>query len=216
MLKTRIKASAIANLTDARYFAAWDVDWVGFSLEPDAVAYTSPETMQAIREWIEGPAIIGEFNASTADEIRAQVDAFQLDGVQVGLFHDLGQVRKLENIPIIRETVVDSFTTIDILTAQCRVFERYVECFLLEFTKNRIDWATLENGTLFSLQDLQQLCSDYPILLSIDIPSGRLQEVLDTLKPYGLSIFGGTEEKVGYKSFDELDEIFEGLEAVKD
>jgi len=35
--------------------------------------------------------------------------------------------------------------------------------------------------------------------------------MLAKLQPYGLSIKGGEEEKVGFKSFDEVDEIFEVL-----
>ena len=38
-----------------------------------------------------------------------------------------------------------------------------------------------------------------------------LNIIIDTLKPTGLSMRGGEEEKVGYKSFEDLDEVFDLL-----
>jgi phosphoribosylanthranilate isomerase len=34
----------------------------------------------------------------------------------------------------------------------------------------------------------------------------------DTHPIYGFAVRGSSEEKVGYKSFDDLDDLFEGLE----
>ena len=39
-----------------------------------------------------------------------------------------------------------------------------------------------------------------------------LAAFVEELAPLGLSVRGGAEEKVGYKSFDELDDLFELLE----
>jgi phosphoribosylanthranilate isomerase len=39
----------------------------------------------------------------------------------------------------------------------------------------------------------------------------NLSEVQETLNSYGLNVTGGEEEKVGYKSFDDIDEIIEEL-----
>ena len=40
----------------------------------------------------------------------------------------------------------------------------------------------------------------------------ELNEMLETVQIHGLSLKGGEEEKVGYKSFDELDEVLDALE----
>lgn len=51
--QTEIIASGIANLTDARYFAAMGVQWMTFDLRDDP--RPSPELMHAIMDWVEGP-----------------------------------------------------------------------------------------------------------------------------------------------------------------
>ena len=77
-----IKASRITNLTDARYFAARDAAFLGFILEPGADGYLDPVFMQAMREWVEGPKIIGEFNEATPPvHIAEAADFYHLDGV---------------------------------------------------------------------------------------------------------------------------------------
>jgi len=64
MLKTRIKASNISNLTDARYYAAWTVNWLGLDLRASAEQPLSLEAVKTIKEWIEGPVIVGEMDGS--------------------------------------------------------------------------------------------------------------------------------------------------------
>ena len=49
MLKTKVKASSITNLTDARYFAAWGVNWLGFDLRQGSDTYVQPQLVHAIK-----------------------------------------------------------------------------------------------------------------------------------------------------------------------
>ena len=42
MLKKRVKAGSVTHLTDARYFAAWDVEFIGFCFDPESSDYISP------------------------------------------------------------------------------------------------------------------------------------------------------------------------------
>ena len=69
MLKIKVKASSIANLTDARYFAARGVEWLGFPLGGGGDGLDLA-TVKAMSEWVDGVVFVGEFNLSTADEIR--------------------------------------------------------------------------------------------------------------------------------------------------
>lgn len=51
--KRQVIASGITNLTDARYFAAMGVDWMGFDLRTEP--RIPVEQMHAIMDWVEGP-----------------------------------------------------------------------------------------------------------------------------------------------------------------
>ena len=50
---------SITNLTDARYFSAWEVEWLGFNLSQGEENAISPLQVAAMREWVEGPKIVG-------------------------------------------------------------------------------------------------------------------------------------------------------------
>jgi len=55
MLKLKVIALSVDNLTDARYFAAYLVDWIGFDINPASVHYIDPEKLNEILGWVEGP-----------------------------------------------------------------------------------------------------------------------------------------------------------------
>jgi len=216
MLKTKVKAARINNLTDARYFAAWYTEWLGFCCDTTDADYVTPELLHAIRDWVEGPQIVGEFGAQDAIYIREAVDFLKLDAVQVGFFYDEMKLEDLSGLNVMREVVIDPNEQIDLPNTLQRL-SPHVQCFLLEFSKNNITWDDIKNtkktNHFYDVNTLQTLCSNYPILLSINVKGESVDELLEMLKPQGLNVFGGTEEKVGFKSFDELDELFEALES---
>ncbi|MCB0578414.1 MAG: N-(5'-phosphoribosyl)anthranilate isomerase [Phaeodactylibacter sp.] len=211
MLKTKVKASSVTNLTDARYFAAWEIEWLGFNFDAGSGAYIQPQAMQAIKEWVDGVKIIGEFGLQPPEEILSAADLLELDGVQLGQFSGLDTLKALHDneAPILLEVVVEEAGRLKEATAGWPAMAPYVEAFLLNFDKNGIGWDSLTGPPL---EYLQGLCRDYPILISLDFNAETLEEALDILQPYGINVRGGAEEKVGFKSFDELDELFEALE----
>lgn len=209
MLKTRIKASQVTNLTDARYFAAWEVTWIGFNFDEGTLNYITPTAMKAIRNWIAGPKIVGEFSFQLPENLSEAVAFLGLDAVQVGHFTDLDAITQLQNIPIIKEIVIDLDTKKDSLLTDLKAFAPHVVAFVFDFEKNKISWDSIKNHT--HLTWLKSICQDYAVILNIDLTPTETLEVIETLQPYGLNLIGGDEEKVGFKSFDELDDIFELL-----
>lgn len=213
MLRTNVKASSITNLTDARYFAAWDVEWMGFVLDPASDLYVSPQNVQAIREWIDGPRIVGEFNLQTAADIQAAIELLHLDAIQAGMFTSAETLTELQSgLPVIKEIILDRDRDEAFLREQLDEFAHLAAYFLLNFEKNGISWQQLKAESSFSLDTLRSICRHHVVYLGIDLDVASLDEVLDELQPHGLSLRGGEEEKTGYKSFDEIDEIFEALE----
>ena len=205
MLKTRIKASPISNLTDARYFAAREVEWLGFCLENGLPDFCPPQQVMAIKEWVEGPRIVGEFGLQNPEDIKAVVDYLDLDAVQLNQFADFSSVRQQVSVPLIQEIIIES-------TASLPEFSPEADIYLLDFTKNNISWNDLSDAAALSRQQLVDWCEEYRILLAIDIARDDLIDFLDTVTPYGLNLRGGEEEKVGFKSFEELDDILDVLE----
>ena len=212
MLKTKIKASAVNNLTDARYFAAREVEWLGFRLSGSPDMAISLLAAKAIAEWVDGVKIVGEFDFATAEDIEAANNLLHFDAVQVGMFTPADELVKLPELTFIKELVVEATTTEAEITAH---FEEYTRCcayFLLDFTKAGINWATLLAGGSLPLDFLRKLFEQNKVILALDFQPDEAGQVLDALRPEGLSLAGGEEEKVGLKSFDELDAILDQLE----
>lgn len=217
MLTTKVKASSITNLTDARYFAAWGVHWLGFNLDSKSDTYIQPQVMKAIKEWVDGVQIVGEFDLQSAEEIQTAIEMMELDLIQVGTLTELSTLIEIStSIAVIKEIVVDTQSTFTSIEDTLDQFSAHAKYFILNLDKNGISWQQLENTkNPFSLEDLNKWCTRYPIILSIDLDSELVDEIMKTIPVYGINVKGGEEEKTGYKSFDELDEVFETLEVLE-
>lgn len=210
MLKTKVKASSITNLTDARYFAAWEVEWLGFNLEAGSEDYIEPKNMKAIKEWVDGVKIVGEFNLPDLETVKSAMEVLEIEQLQVGPFTDYNTLKSIsELLPVMQEIVVEKDTSLDSLRPVFDQNADLVEVFILNFDKNGIDWAFIQQNLL---DELKELMPEHPILLSLNFDESNIDEILEELKPLGINVKGGEEEKVGYKSYDELDEIFEKIE----
>jgi phosphoribosylanthranilate isomerase len=212
MLKTKVKASSITNLTDARYFAAWEVEWLGFNLEAGSEDYIEPKNMNAIKEWVDGVKIVGEFNLPDLETVQSAIEVLEIEQAQVGPFTDYNTLKSIsELLPVMQEIVVEKDTSLDSLRPIFDQNADMVEVFILNFDKNGIDWAFIRQNLL---KELKELIQEHPILLSLNFDEKNIDSILEELQPLGINVKGGEEEKVGYKSYDELDEIFEKIEVL--
>ncbi len=212
MLKIKVKASQITNLTDARYFAAKEVEWLSFNFTEGSENYIDPMRARVMFEWVHGPHIVGELDGLSASDINFYTEGYQLNHIQVGAHTPAEIIFDLKAPSIIKEIIVETTTNADILRNQMRPLAATVEAFQLNFEKKGLDFLSLKNAhAIITLSDLKALCDEFKIILAIDFQAIMLDELL-SLNPYGLSLTGGEEEKVGVKSFDELDKILEKLE----
>ncbi len=209
MLKIKVKANSITNLTDARYFAAREVTWMGFCLDPASDDYVPPQKVSAICEWLDSVKFVGEFPLSDAVEILETAEQLNLHAVQVHRFTEMDDLNELQRrIPVIQEVVLGADEDPVALSDWMNSRAGAVEAFLLDFGKNRIAW----NENPGWQEWLKTACNQHPVILNMDFDANTLPEILNTLPLYGLAVHGGEEEKTGIKSFDELDSLLEFLE----
>jgi phosphoribosylanthranilate isomerase len=212
MLKTKIKASAVNNLTDARYFAAREVEWLGFRFGGGIASSLSPLAVRAIIEWVDGVKIVGEFDFAAAEEIKEANEMLHFDAVQVGMFTPVAELEKLPELSIIKEVVIGPTSSESEVRAHLQAYAHCCAHFLLDFTKSSINWEMIKAGSSLSIPYLQELFAENKVILALDFQPEETLQVLETLLPAGLSLTGGEEEKIGLKSFEELDEILDRLE----
>lgn len=207
-----VKASAVENLTDARYFAAREVQWLGFCLDPTSDAYVQPQAMMAIREWVDGVITVGEFGFVEADDLLQQVADYELKAIQVGMFTSKEDILPLlGRVQILRQLVVEPDTRVDALAETIRDLADWTTAIVLSFRQHNLSWHDLEAGHPFSTDDLRALCALAPIMVDMDLQTNELPGFLSRIPVYGLCVHGGSEEKTGVKSFDDLDDFFEVL-----
>jgi len=203
-----IKASRLTNLTDARYFAAKDVQFLGFNLEAQTPGYLDPMYMRAIREWVQGPLIVGEYAQAPMAEVREAAAFFGLDAVQVTTDY-LPELAQLEGLTVL--LVVEADQDASTLEQIFQPAEPYVTHFIVQFsTKNDV-----ETSLGYQADFWKNLCARYSILLHWDGLAADLPALLLSWPFAGLSLTGGDEQQVGVKSFEEIEEIFDWLEDVE-
>jgi phosphoribosylanthranilate isomerase len=196
-----VKASGITHLTDARYFAAQGVKWMGFNTEVEGNFEQDILRVMAIKEWIDGVSLIGEFGRQEVPEILHWVNEVGLDGIQINDSFPEGDIPHLpKGLFIIVQVSIFNLKEPQILNDSFMKFESVADCFLVELTQNNLN-----------NHDLKAISINYPVLYEWNAPSRLLPAFLQEVSPYGIALRGSNEEKVGFKSFDEMDEIFEEL-----
>lgn len=212
MLKTNIFAGGITNLTDARYFAARGAQFLSFNLEESATLAISSEKTAAIKEWVEGPSFIGVFHISALDDIRFLVERLNLHMIQLGPFFPVENLKDHKlGVPLIKEVIVEQLNELSAILEEQETLSYIFDFMLINFEKNGISWSAIKESPAI-LDNLKNWNSNSKLVLAISHQPSETQEILETLNPYGLYLQGGEEEKVGFKSFDDLDEILDALE----
>lgn len=214
MIKLSVKANAVTSLTDARYFSARGVDWIGFQMEPGSERYVSPDEVQAIKNWVDGVKIVGEFDLTPISEIIAISKEVNLDAVQVGQFADKDELMRLKGTPVIKEVVIlENMEEAEVLE-HFLDYSPFCEYFLLDLVKSGINWEEIQLNRPLPIKLYQSLCKHNKVLLNIPFQPATLPAIVHSLQPYGICIAGGDEEKTGIKSFEQLDELFDLFQMV--
>lgn len=173
MLKQRVIAQNIINLSDARYFAAWGVEFISFNTIPESEYFITQEDIQEIKDWVEGPQCLIEADALEFDELA---DGFILSNIY-------------SSLPIVKET--------------------FYRIQFDDIRKGLPDGKYISPITKEQIAQLTHLETQH-LHLYFDISQLDLKSIL-LLDNYGLVVQGGEEEKVGVKSYEQLNEVYDLL-----
>ncbi len=198
-----VKASRIANLTDARYFAAREVTYLGFCLDEHSAYFIEPAQMKAIREWVAGPRIVGEFEQSSAAVVREAAKFFALDAVQVS---QVGWLSELQGLEVILR--LEKVEKPDAIASLLEHTAPQVAFFQVEMTASAAQAAARD---AIVAEAWRQLCVRVPVLLDAPLPANEMVALLTAVQPAGFALSGSAEERPGFKSFEDVDALFEAL-----
>jgi phosphoribosylanthranilate isomerase len=200
-----LKASSVTNLTDARYYAAKEVDYLGFNLEEGTEGFLDPVYMKAIREWVTGPFITGEFSRSPVAHVAAAAEFFGLDVVQLSAEHHLDHLADLRSLDILLH--VQASADMASLEQVFHAASPFVSCFILDCSNlDHCEPLLYDNKAFWNA-----LLALRPTLLQANLSAQSVSSLFEQLDFAGLSLVGGEEERVGVKSFDQIEEILEAI-----
>lgn len=195
MAKIKVKINKVNNLTDARYFAAMGVDYLGFCCNTGTEMYCSPQKIKEITDWVEGPAFVYEFDGwQDYLDILSVLDLGKPDAVHLGAF---ATYEDGFHLPIFKDFILENLNEIDLSA--------------IDFPVLRSDKSYTEL-TKEEKEIVRNASKQKPVILDININASDLNDILNELNVHGIILRGGDEEKVGFKSFEELDLIFDALQ----
>lgn len=194
MLRTQVKVSSIANLSDARYCAGMGVEWLGFPLQEITL-----ERFTEIRNWLAGVQIVGEFTKATAEQIREAVSTYKPDVIEIDSSVSLVAIQSIE-IPKILRVNIDTDNLPSIFAASAP----YVSHFLV--VGDSVDSLTGMEASI------EIWSAQYPIILGLDIPESDLDEWVEQSSIQGIGLVAGEEDRPGFRDFTDLMTILEKLE----
>jgi phosphoribosylanthranilate isomerase len=206
-----VKAGAIQNLTDARYFASRLVNWVGFCFDPESPLFIHPREAQQIINWLEGPIIVGEFGNRPVREIQETALILGLQAVQVDATSITNEYQHIEQ-PLIARVVIDQPTSFDDVEALLAPHKNLVDKVLVDLTQHFDSWEHFVEHSKLAIEGLQQLVDNHLVILATQFNANNIGNIVYLINPAGIQMTGSTEEKTGEKSFDEQEAMFEALE----
>jgi len=197
----------INNLTDARYFAAWNADFLSLNIDPTADKFVRPEYFHALQEWIEGP----EFMFMPGRDQMSDLDAVLKLYTEEPLLLLTGAQAQEKKYPYYQRIQVPLQSSINGIGS---TLDKNASGILMDLTESGVTWNDIKQNKLGAYNEWKKLCAEFPIFIHLDLNAADLEEII-SLGIEGICLTGGEEERVGVKSFDELDSIFERLEEIK-
>ncbi|MFN3528654.1 MAG: hypothetical protein ACK417_01865 [Bacteroidia bacterium] len=194
----------ITNLSDARFAAAADAAFVGFSFDPTSVNYVSPSAMMEMRGWLSGPKITGNFGLIAPDELNREISAYDLEVVELAFDIYAGYARSIhaETIMRLKLSALDQ--------AGLRHFDG--DYLLLYADQIFPNWTlSCANRQLISL--LKDACARCRCIIDIPAEAEQLRQMVQELRPNAVCLHGGSEDRPGIKEFTDMQEKLDALEA---
>jgi phosphoribosylanthranilate isomerase len=172
---------------------------MGFCFDPSSPDFLLPIKAKEIIEWTSGSHAVGEFGDQSIEEILAMSELLNMDVVALNnhlLPDELPQIQK----PIIKMVNLDKMGPVELANELC-AYAPYTDAFQLNGSQN----------ILGREDELKEACLQYKIIWNLPFTSKNMMEIIGQYQPYALNLAAGSEESVGMKDYDELNEILEIL-----
>jgi phosphoribosylanthranilate isomerase len=201
-LKKQIKLNAVNNLSDARYAAGMEVEWIGFQVQQGMDRLVDVPTFDAITSWVAGPTFIAEvihLNEAVFQYIEANyqsISTIQFQSVDDGFDFNKTSFQFIQHMELELPSDIEN----EILSKKIPA----IQWLSVSFNPSSL-WKNYK-------EQIQKCNLQFNILWNLSIDVNDI-ETLDAMGVNQLGLFGGTETRPGWMNIDSLIDIIESLEA---
>lgn len=197
--QTLIKAGKVNNLTNARFFASYQVDWIGFDMDPLSPNTLSPELAQEIINWLVLDNLMGEFDNRSVEEVLHLAKLLNMRGVQVPYELPSAEL-KAANLTVVKKL------SLDMPILPMALDTNHID-YLLVDTGNTA-WSALDD---YLKQTLRNWIDEIPALLALPPDRQLIPAVLDEWQPAGINLLIPDEIRPGVQEFEPVLDVLEAL-----
>ena len=182
----QLKISSITNLTDARFFNAAGANFLGFSFDVLNENNSSISNAKEIVNWLYEPVVVGEFgNHQTKEEIEFIAKEMPLNEIQIPFSHSQKNELNFDKF-----LVLDDWRTVHNMSV--------ADFFIIKISEANIHDAVLKN-----------FIGNNKVFIEADFTKENIQEIIESLNPYGIQFTCKKEEKTGFSAVDKYAELLE-------
>lgn len=202
-LRTQVLASQINNLSDARYFSAYPVDWMSFIGNPNASNYIPVDQINEIIGWIAGPKILMDARGCSIQQMQEFVDQVKVSGLIVDATQSISSEIE-EHYDCLRVIYLPAELDLSIVESELHQVAS-TKFLILDFQMNSAPIDVIFNPAFPSL------ITNNKVIIDAEIPIKDISRLIES-NVNGLVISSGDEEKVGLRSFEDIQDLMEELE----
>lgn len=207
MYSPLLKISGITHLADARYFASYGAEILGFCFNPESENFIQPYRFQEITGWLNQPILAGEFGKMKVGAVIEAVNSLRLNYAEIHYITVLHHSTAFKNIPLLIEVRLDEWLlhTDEILQLQSLIKPEDLFCFDFENVQ-------IENINSEELKLILSFFRKFPTFSQYSFNTQNLSSHLEKIKPHGIVLKGSQELEIGVKSFEEIDAIMKMIQ----
>lgn len=198
--RTRIKAAGVNNLTNARFFASYQVDWIGLDMDPLSPNGLTVDQVKEIMQWLAHPQLAAEFTNRSSDEAAFLCKELGLKGAQIP-YEQSGIPLQSENL------FVWKYLSLEDGMLPMGLLESDANGFVLDV--GRVD--SLEQIDDATQQFLDEACSGHDVWLRVEASQPVLNQLLGRFELTGIDLRIGDELSPGLQEFTATLDLLESL-----
>ncbi|MCB0514441.1 MAG: hypothetical protein R2798_00080 [Chitinophagales bacterium] len=205
-----IKATAVNNLTTARYFAAIGAEWIGFNFDAKYARAIDTQIAFELMTWLSGPRFVGEMGDLPLETINTLADELQLGVIQTNIYLEKNALSPTVEAVIRR-------IPLDLLSLQAEDLHQIVESesgiaqFFID--AGHLHWEQVKHAAPEIARALVEICAKYPVILGIKPLYEDIAVALKNLPIIGISVESGEELSTGMQDFEAIDILLEKLDS---